>query len=187
MKKLSIKKIAYLSVFCALCFISTLLIIVPLPNGYVNAGDVLVLLCAWCFGAVGAIPAGIGCALADILSGYVIYSPVTLVVKSLVVIVSYYTYLIIKKGIKNDKLDFLPRIISAVLGEFLMVFGYFLFESILYGFAGGAMALVGNTLQGVFCGIGATLVVSILFNVKSIRKVFPKLISIQEENKNERY
>ncbi len=170
-----LRTVTYLAVFSALCFVCTLFIIIPLPNGYVNAGDVLVLLSAWCLGPIGAISASLGSALADILSGYVLYAPITLVVKALVALVGYFAYALIKKSIKNDKIDFVARLISAILAETVMVVGYFLFESVLYGFAGGALALVGNCLQGVFCALGATLVVSGLYNVKYMKTIFNKL------------
>lgn len=182
MNNKTLKIITYLAVFCALCFVSTLFIIIPLPNGYVNAGDILVLTCAWCLGPIGAIAASLGSALADVLSGYVIYAPVTFVVKGLVALTAYFLYVLTKKTIKNDKFDFVARLISAIIGEVIMVFGYFLFESILYGFEGGMLALLGNCLQGTFCAIGATLLISALYNIKPIKSTFKKLTVNKEEN-----
>lgn len=183
MKNEALKKITYLAVFCSLCFVSTLLIIIPLPNGYVNAGDVLVLLAGWCLGPIGFISAALGSALADILSGYLIYAPVTFVVKGLVAFVGYCMYKFTKKCFRNDKIDFLPRLMGALVAEVIMVLGYFIFESALYGFAGGAVALLGNSMQGLFCAIGATFVVSALYNIKQVKAIFPKLVVNKNEDK----
>ena len=55
--------------------------------------------------------------------------------------------------IKNDRLDVVRRAVSAVIGEAVMVGGYFLYEATVLGYGMGATAsLVGNTLQGV-CGV----------------------------------
>ena len=170
-----IKVITCCAMFCALCFVSTLLIIIPLPNGYVNAGDVFVLLSGWCMGYIGIVSASIGSALADILSGYTFYSPATFVIKGLVALVCYTIYLITKKAIKKDKFDFLLRAISAICAEIVMVVGYFLFETALYGVAGGILSVLGNLMQGGFCAVLATLVVSVLYKVKYFSSIFPKL------------
>lgn len=176
--KIDVKSLVFTAVYAALCCVATMIIIVPLPNGYVNAGDVLVLLAGWCLGPYfGGISAGVGCAIADLVSGYVIYAPVTFVVKFVVAILAFYIARLFKKIIKKDSLDFVSRVISAIIAELFMVLGYFIYESILYGLVGGSLALVGNTLQGTFCAIGGTLLISVLYRIKYIRNVFPRLNS----------
>ena len=55
-----IKNICFTAIFAALCTAATL-ISVPIPIGYVNAGDLMVLTAAWCLGGgYGAMAAGIG-------------------------------------------------------------------------------------------------------------------------------
>ncbi len=174
--KFSVKTIAFTAVFAALCFVATMVIIIPLPNGYVNLGDVFVLLSGWCLGPVfGPIAAGIGSMIADIVSGYAMYAPVTFVVKALVSLCAYLVWYLFKSVIKNNKLDFLNRLISAIVGEIVMIAGYFLYESILYGFAGGALALLGNTLQGACCAVVGVLLVVAITNIKYFNKIFPRL------------
>ena len=130
--KFSVKTIVFTAVFAALCCVATMVIIVPLPNGYVNLGDVFVLLSGWCLGpCFGPIAAGIGSMIADIVSGYAMYAPVTFAVKALVSLCAYLVWYLFRSIIKNNKLDFLSRLISAIVGEIVMVFGYFLYESIL--------------------------------------------------------
>ena len=52
-----------------------------------------------------------------------------------------------------------------------MVLGYFVYESFLYGVAGAAGSLIGNTVQGV-CGLViAAVLVNILSSNKKIREL----------------
>jgi len=70
----------------ALAFIATFLIIVPLPwtGGYFNLGDAAVILSGLLFGpAIGGIVGAIGPTVADIIAGYLVFAPATLVAKAL--------------------------------------------------------------------------------------------------------
>ena len=42
------KNIAFTALFAALCAVGTIVLVIPLPYGYFNAGDIFVLLSAWC-------------------------------------------------------------------------------------------------------------------------------------------
>lgn len=81
----SLRRLVLSALFAALACIATLVIQLHVsPNGYINLGDCIVLLCGWLLSpAYGAAAAGIGSAMADILSGYAYYAPATLVVKAL--------------------------------------------------------------------------------------------------------
>ena len=77
--KKTIKNICFCAIFAALCTAATL-ISVPIPIGYINLGDLMVLTSGWCLGGVyGAIAAGVGSALADVLLGYASSLPMVLV------------------------------------------------------------------------------------------------------------
>ena len=55
---------------------------VPVPGtgGYVHLGDIFVFFSAFAFGPViGAIVGGVGCGLADILGGWAVWVPLTLI------------------------------------------------------------------------------------------------------------
>ena len=71
--------------FAALGCVATMVLQVPSPTGcYMNLGDTVVILGAYLLGPVyGAIAGGVGPALADLLSGYGVYVPATLVIKAL--------------------------------------------------------------------------------------------------------
>ncbi len=170
------KKLSYAALFAALCLVGTLLVTVPLPNGYFNVGDVFVLLAAWCLGGLwGGVAAAIGSALADLWSGFALYAPATFLVKGLDAFAAFGVVWLVKKVMPAQKLDFIARLLGALCGELIMVFGYFLFESVLYGFATAALSLAGNALQGACCGGLAVAIFSALYPIPSVRKLFPAL------------
>ena len=168
------KQIAFCALFAALCAVGTIVLVLPMPYGYFNAGDIFVLLSGWCLGPIfGAISAGVGSALADIWSGYAVYAPATFFIKAFDALTAYFVWRAFKKVFKKSRE--LPRLLSAFAGECVMAFGYFAFECILYGFAGACVALPANALQGLFGTVLATLLVALLCKNKSAQKLFPLL------------
>lgn len=176
-KKNVSKQIAFTAVFAALCFVGTYVTTVPMAVGNVNFGDVFVLLAGWFLGPLyGAVAAGVGSCLADVISGYVIYAPATFIIKAFDAFVSYLVWTFLKKVIKNEKLDFLPRVLAALVGEVWMIAGYFLFEGVfMVGFAGALANIPFNSIQGSVCLVGATLLTAALYPVKQIKSYFPLL------------
>ena len=67
----------------ALTTVATIVIQIPTPTkGYVNLGDTIVNISGWLLGGFyGGMAGGIGSALADIITGYAIYAPATLIIK----------------------------------------------------------------------------------------------------------
>ena len=168
------KNISFAALFAALCFVSTFVITVPLPNGYFNTGDIFVLLSGWFLGPLyGAAAAAVGSALADVLSGFAFYAPATFFIKGIDAVLAWLLWKTIKTAVKKPSLDFICRALSALTAETFMVLGYFLFESALYTFAGGTVALLGNTMQGVLCGVCAVLIAAALYPISSVKKLFP--------------
>ena len=145
--KSTTKKIAITALMAALTCIATIIIKIPSPlKGYLNLGDCMVLISGWILSPVyGFIAAGLGSALADIFSGYVIYAPATFVIKGLMAITAYYCFKLLARSLWN-----LPsRIISGILAEIVMVSGYLIFEGILYGFVPSLVNVIPNCIQGV--------------------------------------
>ena len=103
---------------------ATLLISLPLPSGYgyVNLGDAGVFLCACLLpGGLGALAAGVGAALADLILGWAMYAPVTLLIKGL-------TALLAGLAMHRAKRAAVPLALICCL---LVPLGYFLFETVL--------------------------------------------------------
>ena len=141
------KRIVLSALLASLVCVATMLIKIPSPlKGYLNLGDCVVLLSGWALSPVyGFLTAGIGSALADIFSGYIIYAPATFVIKGLMALVAYFTC----KVISGKSGNMISRIISGTLAEILMVGGYFIFEGFMYGFIPSAVNIPANAMQGV--------------------------------------
>ena len=78
--------LAFAAVFTALVCVATMMFIlyVPATEGYFNLGETMVYTTAILLGPyIGAIAGGLGSALADVLLGFSIYAPATLVIKGL--------------------------------------------------------------------------------------------------------
>lgn len=160
------QKIVFSALLASLTCVATMIIKIPSPlKGYINLGDCVVLLSGWLLPPVyGFLAAGIGSALADLLSGYATYAPATFLIKGLMALVAYYIFKAMRK-----KLPALPcRITSGFLAESLMVGGYFLFEGFLYGFIPSAVNVPFNAVQGAAGLILGTILVKV-FEKSSIK------------------
>ena len=145
--KSNTQKIVMASMLAALCCVATMIIKIPSPlKGYINLGDCVVLLSGWLMPPMyGFAAAGIGSALADLFSGYVVYAPATFLIKGLMALIAYYCF----KGMHNKPGKTTARIIGGALAEIAMVLGYFVFEGFLYGFAPSLVNIPANAVQGV--------------------------------------
>lgn len=125
----------------------------PIPmlvrTGYLNLGDGVLIFTGLLFGpAAGFVVGGFGSALADMILGFPVYIPITLVVKGLEGLLAG---LGMRTSLKKRPL------ILAILSGIFMAIGYFIAEIPLYGFPGSIANLPGNLLQGVVGGFVATL------------------------------
>ena len=153
-------------VLMALACVATMVIQIPSPtHGYMNLGDCVVLLSGCLLGPVdGAVAGGVGSALADLLSGYAVYVPGTLVIKAVMAALAGILYR------RSRKL--LP--VGAVLAELVMIVGYWLYDGILMGsLAGSAAGIPSNIIQGVFGGVCGVALVAALSRVPQVKKWFP--------------
>ena len=140
------KRLALAGQLCGATLLLTLLSI-PLPSGYgyVNLGDAGVFLCACLLpGGLGALAAGVGAALADLILGWAMYAPVTLLIKGL-------TALLAGLALRRAKKAGLPLSLLCCL---LVPLGYFLYETILLTAPVAAVNVLPNALQAA---IGAAL------------------------------
>jgi len=167
--KNKIKKLCFAALFAALTCLGTL-ISIPLPIGYFNLGDAMVLMGAFFLGPLwGAAAAGLGSALADIFLGFVIYAPATLVIKALVAIAAAMLYSLAKRILKSEKLDFVKIFVCSIFAEVIMVGGYFIYESLVLGYGLGALASVlGNCMQAL---VGAVVATICYFSLKKALKL----------------
>lgn len=135
------------SLLAALVCVATMIIKIPSPlNGYINLGDCIVLLSGWLLPPIyGFVAAGLGSALADLFSGYIIYAPATFVIKGIMAVIACYGFKLLRKKFTGA----LSRILCGAAAEIGMSLGYFIFEGFLYGFAPSVVNIPANIVQGV--------------------------------------
>jgi Predicted membrane protein len=160
----------------AMIVVATMLIVIPSPftSGYIHLGDAMIFLSVLILGwRYGAIAAGVGSALADLLVGYAVYAPWTLVIKGIMAAVMG---LFILKSMQKPGKSILGvplfQLIGMILGGCFMVAGYFLAEGIIYGnFVTAALGIPWNIVQFSVGTVIATILAAALYKTPA-KKLF---------------
>ena len=169
--------------FSGLICVLTIIISIPIPatQGFINIGDAGVMICGLLFGPViGGLSGGIGSSLADILLGYTIYAPGTLIIKGL----EGFLVGIIANPKKNYQKINYRDILAVLAGGSLMAYGYFLYEVFIFGIPAAVYELILNGI--IQFGIGG--VIALLFVttarkpiIDNLPQVFDKVFSLKEK------
>jgi uncharacterized membrane protein len=133
----------------------TIIIRIPsIKGGYINFGDIMIFITSAFLGrTAGLLAGGIGSALADILAGYSIYAPATLIIKGLE---GLFCAMIMGK-MKKENTNIPRLVIALVVSAAWMFFGYFMYEYEIggllfanqgFGAATAILNLPGNVFQG---------------------------------------
>lgn len=147
MKK--INRLVLTALFAALTCAATMVIRIPIPltNGYIHPGDAIVILCGVFLGPLyGAMAAGIGSAFSDLFGGYVIYVPITFVIKAAVAFFVGHVYGVVERHKWKRSVGVL---LGGMIDVLLVVLGYFVCEVPLYGTAAAAVGMIPNLIQGM--------------------------------------
>ena len=166
-----VKMLVMASVLAALSCAATLVLRVPSPTGgYMNLGDTVVLLGAYLLGPVwGAAAGGIGSMLADLIAGYPLYAPATLIIKALMAALAAVLYRLLGKKAW-------ALVVCGIAAEAVMVGGYWLYDGILMGsLAGSAAGIPSNLTQAVFGLAASTALTLALKSSRYVREQFPAL------------
>ncbi|TFG21844.1 MAG: ECF transporter S component [Promethearchaeota archaeon] len=143
----------FAAVTCVLTFIVPFTI--PSTQGYINLGDIGVMISGLLFGPiVGGIAGGFGSALTDMFLAPQ-YAIPTLIIKGL----EGFVVGLISDPRKNYSKLNIKDFFAVIIGGILMILGYFIAEIILYGFPSALVELFFN--GAVQFGLSA--VVSLLF------------------------
>ena len=164
------------AMFASMVCVSTLFIQIASPmGGYINLGDALVLMSAFMLGPVyGAAAAGIGSALADMFTGYVIYAPGTLVIKAGIALIAALIEKFMKKH-AGKMPDAVCLAIAGVPGELFMVLGYLIYAWFPLGYGAAAVSTVpGNLVQGAAGVVIAALLTPLMTRPHEIREMLAK-------------
>ncbi len=142
------KRVALGAILAATVTLATMLH-VPLPGLriYFNLGEGVIYIIALLLGArFGGLCGGVGAALADMLLGYPLWAPLTLVIKGL-------------EGYIVGRLAPRGRIMAIAAGAAVMIAGYTTSAGILYGWKVAPVELMTDIAQ---TGIGAAFALIML-------------------------
>lgn len=137
----SLRTLILAAAFAALTLLATSILKIPTPTmGYIHIGDTFVILSGIILGPlVGGLAAGIGSGLSDLLGGYPVWVPGTFVIKFFTAMVAALVFKAFEKVIlsKGKKISPVYVTISGIIGEIVMVIGYFFYNIIILIFANG--------------------------------------------------
>ena len=153
------KQIVFTALMAAMCCVATMIVRIPSPaGGYVNLGDGLCLLSGLWLGPIwGGIAAGFGSALADLLSGYFVFAPVTFIIKGAIGVIGCLLY---HSFARKWKL-WAALVPACLIAELFTPVGYFIFERFLYGPA-ALTNVPGNLVQAAMGIVAACLLFPLL-------------------------
>jgi uncharacterized membrane protein len=167
-------RIATLSVLTAATAFFTFAVRIPIAptRGYLNLGDVVIYFAAFTFGPFTALFAGgLGTALADIISGYSQWAPISLVVHGLQGLAAgFVAGSAAATAASRLKLRWLG---AACAGTLVMCSGYLGGGAIMVGFGAALVELPGNIIQnlaGVLGAIPLTL---------AVRRAYPPAVEMR--------
>jgi len=147
--KQKITRLSAAGLLAAIIFLSTYFLQIPVFTGNINLGDGAILLAAYLIRSDAIFAAAVGAMLADLLSGYAIYAPATFCIKALMVLAALP---LIRSGKR------IRRVFAFCIAEAAMVFGYFLYDTLIFGLAGAIKNAGTNVVQGILAVIiGMTL------------------------------
>ncbi|MHA1734308.1 MAG: ECF transporter S component [Promethearchaeota archaeon] len=166
--------VAITAIFTALCTVLTVFLYLPIPQttGYVNVGEVGVMLTALLFGPiVGGIAGGVGSAISDLIVAPQ-FAPVTLLVKGLE---GFLVGLIADPRKMRERIHW-RQFLAVVVGGTVMVMGYFTYEAAVFGLGAALAEMPWNFFQMsmglVAIGLTAGMRQSL---VRSFPSVFAKI------------
>ena len=162
-------KLVVAALFAALTTIATMFIQIPTLKGYIHLGDCFVILSGILLGPVyGACAAGIGSMLADVLTGYFVFAPATLIIKALAGGLCGYLYLKLDKTAMNQ---IVKTVLSGLAAGITIVLGYFVFEIFYEGFPAAVLEILPNVVQVTSGIIISTILYPLLTSIPAFRQL----------------
>lgn len=129
--------IAATGIMMCIIMVSVAVIRIPIPftQGFINLSDAMIFMGVIILGCrYGTIAAGLGCMLGDLLSGFPVWAPWTLVIKGVMALIFG---LILKKVSEregcSEKWFITFEIVGMVLAGLFMCAGYYFAEGVMYG------------------------------------------------------
>ncbi|MBW6410813.1 ECF transporter S component [Clostridium weizhouense] len=129
-KKINTKELVLMGLMIALVYLAGSIIKIPSVGGFVHIGDCMVFLSVIVLGKnKGAVSSALGMFLVDVLGGYYLWAPFTLIIKGLMAYIAG----IILERMKSHNVVF-SYVITFFISGLFMVVGYFFAGTIMAGF-----------------------------------------------------
>lgn len=160
-------KVAVVAVLTAVVVVFTLVIPIPTTKGYLNLCDVAICFIAFTFGPVSAfLAAGLGTAIADLISGYAQWAPISFIVHGI-------EGLLIALIVRKQPLSKM-RILLAAIGCVLTVsLGYFVLSALFISTVAVAAAEIPPNMIQAGVGVVFGLALS-----KAIKRAYPPVSAL---------
>lgn len=143
----NIKRLCLSSMFAALTFAVTRFIQIPIPLGYLNFGNCIILLgCCFLPCRYAAAAGALGSALAD-LTSFPIYTVPTLIIKAVMPLAFF---ALLKAPVKNN---YLKHIIAAAVSTLVPLAGYTAAGAVFYGGFAAGLAQVPGLVAEYFANL----------------------------------
>lgn len=169
-------KLIITGLMMAMITVVTAILPIPIPfgPGYVHLGDAVIFLSVLILGwRYGAVAAGVGSALADVLLSYVVWAPWTLAVKGLMALIMGY-FISVSSKKPGKKIFGLPiyQLVGMILGGLEMVAGYYVAEGVIYGnFVSPILSVPWNIMQFMTGLVVASIIAAMLYKTPA-KKLF---------------
>ena len=146
MKRRHIRLMCISGIFAALVFVVTAYLQIPTYNGYVHCGDGFVILAACILPTPYAVAVGvIGAMLADLLTGFAIWAPGSMIIKGLIALIF---------GATAKKIVTTRNLVMLFPAALISAAGYYLYEGMIYGnFIAALAGIPGSLVQAVASSI----------------------------------
>lgn len=166
-----IRRMAISGLFAALIYVFTAYLHIPTGAGYTHAGDGLIYLAACILPTPYAAAAGaVGGALADGLTGFLVWMPATIIIKAV-------TALFFSD--KSEKIITLRNILGIIPSLVLCVVGYSLYEGVVMakGFSAAAVIAAFGQTPAYCIQVAASSVLYIAVGIALDKVSFKKWLS----------
>ncbi len=146
MKRINVRWLCLTAIFTAIVFVFTAYLHIPSHTGYTHVGDGFIYLSACILPLPYALFVGaVGALLADCLTGFAIWAPGSVIIKTVAVLCFCR---------KNGKIVTVRNAFALLPASLLCIGGYYLYEAaITQNFIEPLAGIPGYIVQSVFSGI----------------------------------
>ncbi|MBQ3139650.1 MAG: TIGR04002 family protein [Ruminococcus sp.] len=169
---LKMRRMTVSGMFAALIWVFTAYLHVPTGAGYTHAGDGLIYLAACVLPTPYAMAAGaIGGALADGLSGFPVWIPATVIIKT--VTAAFFSN-------KTEKILSLRNILAIIPSAVICIVGYSFYEGVVMadGVSMGALTAAFTQTPSYLVQIGASTILFVAVSLMLDRIEFKKKLKL---------